>query len=387
MMAAFIPVRGGSKSIPLKNIKEISGKPLVYWVVAAANACEQIDIIFVSTDSDKIASTVNGFGFSKVRVIPRSEKTATDTASTESAMIEFAEKYEFDDVVLIQATSPLLSANDLEKGIELYFNDGVDSVVSAVRQRRFIWEEIDGLAKPVNYDFNRRPRRQEIQGYLVENGAFYITSRQALITTGCRLSGNIAACEMSEASYYEIDEPEDFLIVEKLLNRQNTTKTNNHDVFRTIRMFLTDCDGVLTDGGMYYSEMGDELKKFNTKDGFGLRQLKENGIITGIITGEDMKLNRRRAEKIGVDEIISGVKDKYQSICELCRKYGVSLDKVAYVGDDLNDLSAIRNVGVGCCTYDASELVKESADYITKKRGGDGAVREIADMIIQSLDQ
>ena len=123
MNVALIPVRGGSKSIPLKNIKPLCGKPLVYWVIKAACSCKFIDKVYVATDSSVISETVNGLKignesslFSKMEVINRSAQTATDTASTESVMLEFAENYLFDSVVLIQATSPLLKPSDLDRG-------------------------------------------------------------------------------------------------------------------------------------------------------------------------------------------------------------------------------------------------------------------------------
>ncbi len=135
---------------------------------------------------------------------------------------------------------------------------------------------------------------------------------------------------------------------------------------------------------MYYSENGDELKKFNTKDGMGLRLLRENGIITGIITGEDRRLNQKRAEKLNVDEIFQNVKDKVAVIKQLCDKYHILPENVAYVGDDINDTEAIRYVGYGCCVNDAHSTVKKYADYVTEKNGGHGAVREIIDMILNN---
>lgn len=216
---AFIPVRGGSKSIPLKNIKEINGMPLVYWTVKAASDCQFIDEVYVATDSDIIRSTVNSFGLDKVQVIERSEESASDTASTESAMLEFAEKVEFDNIVLIQATSPLLKYTDLDRGFVYFFEEGTDSVMSVVRQKRFIWEERGGFVEPINYDYMHRPRRQDFDGFLVENGAFYINSKKALLLNGNRLSGRIRAVEMREESYFEIDEPSDWIIVEKLMKQ------------------------------------------------------------------------------------------------------------------------------------------------------------------------
>lgn len=198
MNAAFIPVRGGSKSIPLKNIKKICGMPLVYWTVKAASDCEYIDIVYVATDSEIIEKTVKGFNLPKVMVIGRSAESASDTASTEFEMLEFAENYDFDNITLIQATSPLLTADDLNKGFELFGEQDTDSVISAVRQKRFNWQiDENGFANPTNYDVFNRPRRQEFDGYLVENGAFYITSKADLLKSRNRVSGNIKAVEMS----------------------------------------------------------------------------------------------------------------------------------------------------------------------------------------------
>lgn len=375
---AFIPVRGGSKSIPLKNIKEIAGKPLVYWTVKAASECQYIDKVYVATDSDTIGQIVEGFHLPKVEVIGRSKESATDTASTESVMLEFAERYEFEDIVLIQATSPLLTATDLKQAFENYQSEGVDSVLSVVRQKRFVWaKDESGCAYPVNYDYNHRPRRQEFDGYMVENGAFYITSKKLLMTTKCRISGNIFPFEMDEITYFEIDEPSDWVIIEHQLNRREKIQK-----IPDIKMVLMDCDGVLTDGGMYYTEQGDEIKRFNTLDGMGISRLREKGILVGIVTGENRELNMRRAEKLKMDIIRQGVSDKLVEIKQICSEKGISLDNVLYVGDDINDLEAIKAVGYGCSVANGREEVKLVAKYVTKTKGGEGAVREIADLIV-----
>lgn len=385
MNVAFIPVRGGSKSIPLKNIKKIAGKPLVYWTVKAACECRDIEKVYVATDSQAIKDEILAFLtedeiFSKVCIIGRSEETASDIASTESVMLEFAENYEFDNIILIQATSPLLKKEDLDGGLVLLYEADTDSVLSVVRQKRFLWKENQNGAYSLNYDVFNRPRRQEFDGYLVENGAFYITSKKQLMQTKNRISGKIRCYEMSEKTYYEIDEPEDWQIIEQQLLRER--EQYNKKYIPKIKMFLTDCDGCLTDGGMYYSENGDELKKFNTKDGMGFQLLREKGIITGIITGEDCRLNEKRARKLQVDEIFQNVKDKVAVIKQLCDKYHISPEHVAYVGDDVNDLEAIYYVGYGCCVQDAHSMLRKCADYVSVCNGGKGAVREIIDNIL-----
>ena len=387
MNVAFIPVRGGSKSIPLKNIKPISGKPLVYWTVKAACGCKYIDKVYVATDSEKIRETVEGFKtgieaelFTKAEVIGRSAESASDTASTESAMLEFAENYEFSNIVLVQATSPLLQSNDLNRGFEEFNKPGTDSVMSFVRQKRFNWAYTeDGNVTPTNYDVFHRPRRQEFDGYLVENGAFYITSKADLLRTKNRVSGNIKAVEMNEDTFFEIDEPSDWVIIEALMKKNGITAPSE---IPEIKMFLTDCDGCLTDGGMYYSEHGDELKKFNTRDGMGFALLRKRGIITGIITSEDVDLNRRRAEKLKLDILEAGCKDKLETIKRICGERGIALGNVCYIGDDINDIEVIKAVGYGCCPADAMPEVRNEADYVTKAKGGEGVIREITEHII-----
>jgi N-acylneuraminate cytidylyltransferase len=381
---AFIPVRGGSKSIPLKNIKPINGRPLIYWTLDAAVDCNEIDAVIVSTDSQEIKNVVDKYGSPKVKVVSRSEAVSTDTASTESVMIEFARNYDFENIVLIQATSPLLASGDITNGINKFSEDNIDSVLSVVRQKRFIWEEKSDVVSAINYDPLNRPRRQDFDGYLVENGAFYVTTRDNLLSTECRISGNIGVVEMFEETYFEIDEPSDWVIVEGLLKKKAGMGSDVKTIKR-IKCVLTDSDGVLTDGGMYYSENGDELKKFNTKDGMGFKLLKEAGIITGIITGENIELVRRRAEKMKVDEVYLGIQDKMKILNEICSKYDLNYEEIAYIGDDINDLEVIKTVGLGCTVHDGMKCVKDIANVITKAKGGEGAVREIVEMILEKM--
>lgn len=218
---AFVPLRGGSKSIPLKNIKKIAGQPLVFWVIQAALSCSLVDEVIVSTDSDIIKKKVEELKDGKLKIVDRSKESATDTASTELAMLEFARSDDsFEHIILIQATSPLLESSHLERGIKKYFDNKYDSLLSVVRQKRFIWEEKNKTAKPVNYNPLYRPRRQEWEGFLVENGAFYITSRGNLLKTQCRISGKIGVFEMPEETYFELDEPSDWTITEDLLKQK-----------------------------------------------------------------------------------------------------------------------------------------------------------------------
>jgi N-acylneuraminate cytidylyltransferase len=220
MNIAFIPVRGGSKSIPLKNIKILNGKPLVYWTVKSANGANCIDKVIVATDSEEIKKTVLSFGFDKLEVYDRDSKNAQDTSSTESVMLEYIEKSNLntdDKFILIQATSPLLKSKYIDEMIIALENSDADSIFSAVREKQFHWIETEGGVKPINYDYKNRPRRQDFQGILAENGACYINSVGNILQDRCRLSGKIITYEMPAETAYEIDEESDWIIVEGLM--------------------------------------------------------------------------------------------------------------------------------------------------------------------------
>lgn len=216
MITAFVPLRGGSKSIPKKNIKDLNGKPLAQWVIDSARRSKFINNVIISTDSKEIEDSLNN-----CESFLRSKETATDNATSESALLEFCNGREPNEIIVfLQATSPLLITSEINAGIEKVLN-GYDSAVSVVRQKRFIWSLWDGEGHP-NYDLDNRPRRQDWEGYLVENGAFYISTVKNILNSKCRVSGKIALIECSEESYYEIDEPSDWHIVEALLNaREN----------------------------------------------------------------------------------------------------------------------------------------------------------------------
>lgn len=155
-------------------------------------------------------------------------------------------------------------------------------------------------------------------------------------------------------------------------------------LLKRIRLFATDVDGVLTDAGMYYSESGDEWKKFNTRDGMGIKLLQRAGLITAIVTQERTRLVARRAEKLAIPELHQGVMDKLSVIREMAIRHGISLQQIAYIGDDVNDIEALKAVGVSAAPADGLPQVLEVVDYVCQKKGGEGAVRELAELILQA---
>jgi len=174
-------------------------------------------------------------------------------------------------------------------------------------------------------------------------------------------------------------------MVPRSSSRKVSRPTNvAHKLLSQIRLFATDVDGVLTDAGMYYSETGDEWKKFNTRDGMGIKLLQRAGIITAIVTQERTKLVARRAEKLAIPELHQGVMDKLTVIREMAARHGLSLKEVAYIGDDVNDLEALKAVGFSASPADGLPDILAAVDYVCRKKGGEGAVREIIEMILKA---
>ncbi len=155
-------------------------------------------------------------------------------------------------------------------------------------------------------------------------------------------------------------------------------------VFRELKLFATDVDGVLTDAGMYYGESGEELKKFHTRDGMGLKLLQADGVKLAIITMEHTKIVARRAKKLGITEVFQGVKDKVAVLGELSKKFEIPLEQMVYMGDDVNDVGALQIVGYAAAPADCVDQVRQVVHYVCQKKGGEGAVREVIDMILSA---
>ncbi|MEE2729259.1 MAG: HAD-IIIA family hydrolase [Pseudomonadota bacterium] len=163
-----------------------------------------------------------------------------------------------------------------------------------------------------------------------------------------------------------------------------------HSKAHNIRLVAFDIDGIMTDGRLYFTSLGDEIKAFNVKDGLGLNLLRKSGVEVAIITGRTSELVSRRARDLKIDKLVQGREDKKIALEELMQRENLTADQIAYMGDDLPDLPAIRYAGLGVTVADALPIVKQHADFITEAKGGEGAVREFCDWLLQAqgnLDQ
>lgn len=384
MKIAFVPLRCGSKSIPFKNIKNFCGKALSFWNLEALEK-SNIDKIVVATDCDKIEKVIKDFGFSKLEIYRRKSENAQDNSSTESVMLEFLEQAKLnskDIFMLVQATSVLSETKDFNEALEQFENVNCDSLLSCVKTKRFFWTS---NFKALNYDFSKRPRRQDFEGLFMENGAFYISKVDDILASKNRISGKIVIYEMEEYKGIEIDEELDWDIAEFLMKKYQAYRLTYKT--KPIKLFVSDVDGTLTDGGMYYFDNKIEGKKFNTLDGKGFEILRECKIKTALLTGENNEIIMQRGKKLKIDYIYMGLnaQEKLEKLKEICKKEKINMDEVAYIGDDINCKFVLEEVGLKACPNNAHQSIKAIKDIIClSKNGGEGVVREFIDGYVLS---
>jgi len=226
---ALIPLRGGSKSIPRKNIMEVAGKPLCFWVIDECLKSGIFDKVYISTEDSEIAVMVYTEYITdpRVIVIKRPKELATDTATTESVILHFTELIDYNILFTVQATSPLTRAKDFSNAMFQFALYDYDSMFSGVEIKNFLWIDDSIETRPLNYHPYARPMRQEREEdpydlpEIAENGAFYVTKKETFMEHKCRLDGRIGCYLMSAEHIFELDEPEDLRIITKLLELRN----------------------------------------------------------------------------------------------------------------------------------------------------------------------
>jgi N-acylneuraminate cytidylyltransferase len=379
----IIPARGGSKGIPLKNIQPILGKPMLAYSIEHAKLSPSVDRVVVSTDSEAIASVASAYG---AEVIWRPAQISTDTASSEAALLHAldylrdTEAYEPELVVFLQATSPIRQADDIEKSIHTLRAEGADSLFSACRVHGFVWRLEGGELRSLSYDYRERVRRQDAPEDLLENGSIYVFKPWVLRTFNNRLGGKIAVYRMHPLDSFQVDEPDDLEIIERLMRLRTPGFVPD---LSCVRMLVLDFDGVMTDNRVLVDEEGRESVWCSRADGWGIARVKESGVDVVVLSTETNPVVSSRCRKLGV-ECVQSCADKMAALRRLVEKKGLRPDEVAYVGNDVNDIECMRWVGMPIAVADAEPGVAGAARFVTRRCGGHGAVREVCDMILTS---
>jgi len=212
-VVSVILARGGSKGIPDKNIIDVNGRPLI-WHSINASLNSNVEETWVSTDSKKISIISEGYG---AMVLDRPSELATDTSQSDDSLVHFASKVDFDILVFIQPTSPMIKSDYINQGINMVINDGYNSVFTGYKNE---WNGVwDKNMNPIGWDVYKRPRRQDVEETMIENGMFYITKRKNLLTSKLRYSGNIGCLEIPFYDSFQVDTYEDLDLIRTIINR------------------------------------------------------------------------------------------------------------------------------------------------------------------------
>jgi YrbI family 3-deoxy-D-manno-octulosonate 8-phosphate phosphatase len=371
---AIIPARGGSKGIAGKNLKRVGGVSLVARAVGTALRAATVDRVIVSTDDDAIAAEARAAG---AEVVARPVEIAGDAASSESAVLHCLAA--IDGVpavtVMVQATSPFITPSDIDDAVRRVASGECDSVFAAVPSHEFLWREADGGMVGVNHDHTARPRRQDREPQLRETGAFYAMRTSGLRRSGFRFFGRIGAQLVDPRTAIEIDDPSDLRLARSLAPLLADGEPIDVDAL------VMDFDGVHTDNAAIVSVDGGEQVRVDRSDGLGIALLRGNGLPMLILSTERHPVVASRASKLGVD-VLQGLDDKAVHLLQWATDHGLDLDRIAYVGNDVNDIDCLRLVGWPIVVADAQPAVLPEARVVLGRNGGHGAIRELADRIL-----
>ncbi|WP_240424024.1 acylneuraminate cytidylyltransferase [Microbacterium halotolerans] len=377
-VVAIVPARGGSKGIPGKNLVRVGGVPLVARAVIAANEAEGVDRVVVTTDDDAIAAAARESG---AHVVRRPSDISGDGASSESALLHALESLGSEPraIAFLQATSPFIDVPALSRAVRMVRTGEADSAFSAVETYGFLWASGADGATGINHDPSHRPRRQEREPHYLESGAFYVLDTVGFRSTGHRFFGRTVPVQVDERTAIEIDSPEQLDIARALapLAAEPTS------VPFAVDAVVTDFDGVHTDDRVTVSSDGIEHVRVSRSDGMGVRLLREAGIDALILSTETNPVVTARARKLRID-VLQAQDDKASALRTWADARGIPLKRVAYLGNDVNDLPVLEIVGWPVAVSDAHPLVLAAARLVLERAGGSGAVRELADRVLRS---
>jgi N-acylneuraminate cytidylyltransferase len=382
---AFLPLQGNFGPASRNSARSMAGRPLFSWSLKQAITSGCFDTIYVTADPPVIRKwVVEEFSRSNttIEILDCTGATRTGVEDWGSFLHAFQQKVSFDVVCSIQPTSPLTHAEDFRAARHKFLSENLDSLLTATLSKRFLWTR---MGKPIGHDPLKSRASWDAsdpEGYLLENSAFYLTHEKLLRDNGHYLGGRMGIHEMAPETAIEITDEAGWNTVERLLRKQERGSIQARA--SRIKFLVLDVDGTLTDAGMYYGPAGEALKKFNTRDAHGLQRVREQGIGVCVITTETSPSVEARMRKLRIDEYYPGVSDKLPLLLELSKRWGIPLENIGYVGDDLSDLECLSRVGVSFCPADAVPQVAHQAHYVCEHLGGHGAVREVCDLILRS---
>ncbi|MFB8415826.1 cytidylyltransferase domain-containing protein [Streptomyces albidoflavus] len=387
---AVIPARGGSKGVPGKNLAEVGGVPLVARAVHACRTARLVSEVLVSTDDPAIAEAARAAGATTVE---RPAPLSGDTATSEAAVLHALDTDEArhgrlaDVVLLVQCTSPFLTADDVD-GVTAAVLEGADTAVTAAPFHGFLWRDLATGATPssghgVNHDAAHRPRRQDRPEDLLETGAAYAMRGDGFRAVRHRFFGRTALVRTDPARVLEIDDPHDLARARALapLLDRNEAPGARRPGPGDVDAVVLDFDGTQTDDTVQIDAEGRERVSVHRGDGLGIAALRDAGIPLLILSTEQNPVVTARARKLRIP-VLHGVDRKDEALKQWCDEQGVDPARVLYAGNDANDLPCFALAGWPVAVASAHEPVRRAARAVTTAPGGRGAIREIASWLL-----
>lgn len=384
-VVALIPARGGSKGLPSKNLRRIGGVPLVARAVQAARAAG-IAAVWVSTDDPEIAEVSRTAG---AGVILRPAELAGDDASSESALLHALDELAEGGVLprtiaFLQATSPFIDDAALARAVQRVDRGSDDVVIAAFPTYAFLWSMADRGAIGANHDQRVRQRRQDREAQWQETGAFYVLSARGFLANRFRFFGRVGVEAVAESTAVEIDDEAQLATAERIGGSNSPAEGPPADRRPTpldVDAVVTDFDGVHTDDRASVDADGMESVQVSRADGLGVAMLRDAGVPLVIMSRERNRVVAARAAKLQV-EVLQAVDDKAAALTAWAAARRIPLERIAYVGNDVNDASALALVGWPIVVPGAHPSVLPLARHVLTAAGGRGAVREVAEMVL-----
>lgn len=406
-VAIVIPARYGSSRLPGKPLADIAGKPMVQHVYERALQVAGVCAVLVATDDERVATAVQAFG-------GRCVMTSPDHPSGTDRLAEVMAQVPADIYVNLQGDEPLVRPEDVQKLVDGMRADAAVSVGTLchpVDAQEALNPNTVKVVLADNGDalyFSRSPipygREQQEATYLKHVGVYayrrevlqrYAALPQPMAERAEKLEQLRLLAAGLRIRAYEVaptgpgvDTPECLERVRALVEgRVLSEVVQPQPTLADVRLVITDVDGVLTDGGLFYDATGECMKRFHVRDGLGMKLLQESGVQVAVLSGRDSATLRRRVADLGVKLCMFGVKDKAAACQELMAQAGVSAAQTACIGDDSIDLPAFASCGLSFAVPDAPVYVRQAATAVLQTPGGAGAFRELADAVLQAQGQ
>ncbi|HDL20802.1 MAG TPA: hypothetical protein ENH30_05930 [Nitrospirae bacterium] len=383
MIAGLIQARTGSQRCKNKMLRDFGNTNLISLALEKFSVSSKSFNLYFAAHEEELLRIGENFECNKIK---RDESSAKGERI--EVVMNYLQQIPEDYVMFINACCPFLTLDTLEKAIHCFKENNALSMTAVVKTHTWYYFQ-DG--RPVNFLDPTNLNTKSTEPLYAVTHAFHIFNKKRFLENHyfwAHGENDPYFFEIPDKEAIDIDTELEFQIAESLYAReQNQITMRISEKLSKIKMFIMDVDGVLTDAGMYYSATGDEMKKFNTRDGMGLKLLRKSGIKQAIITGENTQIVKDRARKLKIDEVHLGIDNKIAVLESLLSKYSLAPDEVAYIGDDINDLAIFDKVGIACSVSDALDDVKQKADYVTKAKGGEGAVREVCEILLKYHNQ